>query len=42
MLDRFLASVIHPIIQLGHGLEFGLPGLIAEGMPFPSFIGDIT
>ncbi|KAG5634320.1 hypothetical protein H0H81_002425 [Sphagnurus paluster] len=33
MLDRLFDGIIHPIIHLGYGLEFGLPGLIAEGDP---------
>ena len=31
MLNRFLAAIVHPMIHLGCGLEFGLPGLVAEG-----------
>ena len=32
MLDFLLGGVIHPLIHLGHGLEFRLPGLVAEGI----------
>ena len=31
MLNRFLAAIFHPMIHAGCGLEFGLPGLVAEG-----------
>ena len=31
MLNRFLAAIVHPMIHVGCGLEFGLPGLVAEG-----------
>ncbi|KAL0959084.1 hypothetical protein HGRIS_014382 [Hohenbuehelia grisea] len=31
MLSRFLANVLHPMIHVGHGMEFGLPGILAEG-----------
>lgn len=32
MLDRLFDGIIHPMIHLGYGLEFGLPGLVAEGL----------
>ncbi|KAF8641640.1 hypothetical protein AX16_009866 [Volvariella volvacea WC 439] len=32
MLDRFLAGLVHPIIFVGYGVEFGLPGMIIEGL----------
>ena len=32
MLSRFLMGVVHPIIHAGYGCEFGLPGLVAEGL----------
>ncbi|KAF9230324.1 hypothetical protein BU15DRAFT_91136 [Melanogaster broomeanus] len=32
MLNRFLEILLHPIIHVGYGVEFGLPGLIAEGL----------
>lgn len=39
MLVRFFSGVLHPLIHTGYGLEFGLPGMIAEGTwnrsPFP-------
>ena len=31
MLDRFVSGVFHPLIHTGHGYEFGLPGIVAEG-----------
>lgn len=31
MLTRFLVGVIHPFIHVGYGMEFGIPGMIAEG-----------
>lgn len=32
MLSRLLAGVLHPIIHIGYGAEFNLPGMIVEGM----------
>ncbi|KIJ58328.1 hypothetical protein HYDPIDRAFT_25852 [Hydnomerulius pinastri MD-312] len=32
MLNRFMEILLHPIIHVGYGAEFGLPGLIAEGL----------
>jgi len=32
MLDRFLDGIMHSFIHTGNGLEFGLPGLVAEGL----------
>ncbi|KAL0959085.1 hypothetical protein HGRIS_014383 [Hohenbuehelia grisea] len=32
MLSRFLASLLHPLIHVGYGLEFGLCGVLAEGL----------
>ncbi|EIN04883.1 hypothetical protein PUNSTDRAFT_75682 [Punctularia strigosozonata HHB-11173 SS5] len=32
MLDRFVAGVIHPLIHVGYGVEFGIPGILAEGL----------
>jgi hypothetical protein len=31
MLGRFFSGVVHPLIHTGYGLEFGLPGMMAEG-----------
>jgi Questin oxidase-like len=28
---RFIDEVLHPLIHVGYGLEFGLPGILAEG-----------
>ncbi|KZT67499.1 hypothetical protein DAEQUDRAFT_673054 [Daedalea quercina L-15889] len=32
MLNRFLTGLLHPIIHAGYGCEFGLPGMVAEGL----------
>ncbi|KAF8211254.1 hypothetical protein K438DRAFT_1903297 [Mycena galopus ATCC 62051] len=32
MLNRLLAGILHPFIYLGYGMEFSLPGLVAEGL----------
>ncbi|KAG7441451.1 uncharacterized protein BT62DRAFT_907957 [Guyanagaster necrorhizus] len=32
MLNRLLGGLVHPMIHLGYGLEFGLPGMVVEGM----------
>lgn len=32
MLSRFLAGLLHALIHIGYGLEFGLKGLICEGV----------
>ncbi|KAI0727142.1 hypothetical protein C8Q72DRAFT_841961 [Fomitopsis betulina] len=32
MLSRFLMGIVHPIIHAGYGCEFGLPGMVAEGL----------
>ncbi|KAM6493037.1 Protein of unknown function (DUF4243) domain containing protein [Amanita muscaria] len=32
MLDRFVGGLFHPLIHVGYGYEFGLPGIIAEGL----------
>jgi hypothetical protein len=31
MLCRFVDAVMHPLIHCGHGVEFGLKGMLAEG-----------
>ncbi|KAG9308627.1 hypothetical protein JVU11DRAFT_11735 [Chiua virens] len=36
MLNRFLEILIHPIIHVGYGAEFGIMGLIAEGLAWTS------
>jgi hypothetical protein len=33
MFARFMSGFMHPLIHTGYGLEFGLPGIIAEGTP---------
>ncbi|KAJ7330859.1 hypothetical protein DFH08DRAFT_966615 [Mycena albidolilacea] len=32
MLNRLLAGILHPMLYVGYGLEFSLPGLVAEGL----------
>lgn len=32
MFARFMSGLMHPLIHTGYGLEFGLPGILAEGM----------
>ncbi|TFY67493.1 hypothetical protein EVJ58_g1578 [Rhodofomes roseus] len=32
MVNRLLARSFHPMIYLGYGIEFGVPGLVAEGL----------
>jgi Questin oxidase-like len=32
MLNRLMAGLVHPFIHLAYGLEFGLPGQVAEGL----------
>jgi hypothetical protein len=31
MFSRFMSGLMHPLIHVGYGLEFGLPGILAEG-----------
>lgn len=31
MLDRFVGGLTHGLIHVGHGTEFGIPGMVAEG-----------
>lgn len=31
MLGRFCADLIHPLILVGYGCEFNMPGLVIEG-----------
>ena len=31
LLGRFLGGLFHPMIHIGYGFEFSLPGLVAEG-----------
>jgi hypothetical protein len=38
MLARFFSGVVHPVIHTGYGLEFGLPGMLAEGGHIPSLV----
>ncbi|KAL0573270.1 hypothetical protein V5O48_008677 [Marasmius crinis-equi] len=32
MLNRFLDGILHPMIHVGYGVEFNLPGMVAEGL----------
>lgn len=32
-LDRFLSGLLHPMIHVGHGVEFNASGMLAEGKP---------
>ncbi|KAF7416276.1 hypothetical protein PC9H_002541 [Pleurotus ostreatus] len=32
MLNRLMDSLYHPMIHIGYGLEFGLPGMLVEGL----------
>jgi len=32
MLNRLLSGVLHPLIHLGHAFEFGVPGMLVEGL----------
>ena len=34
MLNRLLGILVHPFIHLAYGLEFGLPGQVAEGLSY--------
>jgi hypothetical protein len=36
MLVRLLDGLIHPLIHVGYGYEFGVPGMIVEGTHFES------
>ncbi|TBU44557.1 hypothetical protein BD309DRAFT_862019 [Dichomitus squalens] len=40
MLNRFFAAVVHPMIHIGNGLEFGILGLVAEGLAQTAVHGD--
>ena len=42
MLNRFLMGVVHPIIHAGYGCEFGLPGMVAEGLAMACVQADDT
>jgi hypothetical protein len=41
MLDRFVGGLLHPVIHMGYGYEFGLPGIIAEGTSGIAYIGKL-
>ncbi|KAJ7757288.1 hypothetical protein B0H14DRAFT_3896173 [Mycena olivaceomarginata] len=32
MLNRILAGILHPMLYVGYGIEFAIPGLVAEGL----------
>jgi hypothetical protein len=31
LLNRFIGGLLHPLIHTGYGIEFGIPGILAEG-----------
>ncbi|KAF9048317.1 hypothetical protein BDZ89DRAFT_1057888 [Hymenopellis radicata] len=31
-ISRFTDNLVHPMIHIGYGLEFGIPGLVVEGL----------
>jgi len=33
MFTRFQAGLLHPLIHIGYGMEFNVPGMVAEGAP---------
>ncbi|EED84005.1 predicted protein [Postia placenta Mad-698-R] len=41
MLNRHFAMLYHPMIYLAYGLEFGIPGLVAEGEYYKHVLRDI-
>ncbi|KAF8994981.1 hypothetical protein BDQ17DRAFT_1412346 [Cyathus striatus] len=32
MVSRFVDGLVHPLIHTGYGFEFGMPGMVAEGL----------
>lgn len=42
MLNRFLDGLLHPMIHVGYGCEFGLPGMIVEGLASAAVHHDTT
>ncbi|KAK4512489.1 Karyopherin transporter [Mucor velutinosus] len=36
MLARTVGGAYHPLIHIGYGLEFGIPGIVAEGLAMAS------
>jgi hypothetical protein len=32
MFSRFVSGLFHPLIHTGYGLEFGINGMLAEGI----------
>jgi len=32
MLGRFLSGLFHPVIHVGYGVEYGIPGMVIEGL----------
>ncbi|KAF8231824.1 hypothetical protein L208DRAFT_1398318 [Tricholoma matsutake] len=42
MLDHFLGGLIHPMIHVGYGLEFRLPGMVAQGLAQASVHADFA
>ncbi|KIY74037.1 hypothetical protein CYLTODRAFT_433793 [Cylindrobasidium torrendii FP15055 ss-10] len=42
MLNRLLNGIMHPMLFLGYGLEFSLPGLVAEGLAQAAVHGSLS
>lgn len=42
MLARLFSGLLHPLIHFGHGPEFGLPGMAAEGKISPKWFPRIN
>lgn len=42
MLNRIFTGVLHPFIHVGYGCEFGLPGMVAEGLAMACVQADTT
>ncbi|EIN04426.1 hypothetical protein PUNSTDRAFT_108165 [Punctularia strigosozonata HHB-11173 SS5] len=32
LLNRFIGGLLHPLIHTGYGIEFGIPGILVEGL----------
>ena len=32
MINRLLDGILHPLIYVGCGVEFNIPGVVAEGL----------
>lgn len=38
MVNRFMDGIIHSLIHVGNGIEFGVPGLVADGAFLSTFL----